>query len=139
MSSRRGSDDKDKLGRLDDLVIAEVAAAPDDEVLKVVGKEEIAHTRAAFATAKGLVGKSRMAQAKASVAILRARPLPGVGNRPRGGAALRALRAQDTNLDNKLTMAARSGGASVEADEASIEEDLAELESLEAETKGGNE
>ena len=77
MSSSGGSNEKDKLGRLDDLVIADIAATPDEEVLRELGKEEIAQTRAAFATAKGLVGKSRMAQAKASVAILRARPLPG--------------------------------------------------------------
>ena len=50
---------------------------------------------------------------------------------------LKAARAQDRSLDQKLTLAARSGGADYEADRPGIEEDLAELDAWDAEEKDG--
>jgi hypothetical protein len=46
------------------------------------------------------------------------------------------LRARDAQLDRKLTLAARNGNGDTHLDQAGIEEDLAELEALEAERRG---
>ena len=45
------------------------------------------------------------------------------------------LRRSDPALDKKMTLAARSGNAKAEADAASLEEDLAELDAWEAQNR----
>lgn len=127
MSRNGDMGDKDKLALLDDLVIAEILATPDEEVLKGADPAGIAATRARAAAAKRLVGRQRMAEAKAAMAIERARPNVVPLDLTKGAAALRSLRAQDRGLDQKLTLAARSGRDGAEADQGGIEEDLAEL------------
>jgi hypothetical protein len=45
------------------------------------------------------------------------------------------LRKSDPTLDKKMTLAARSGTADAEADAASLDQDLAELEAWEAQDR----
>ena len=129
-------DDKDKLALLDDLVLAEILSTPDDAILAGMAPGRIDALRQEITTARIRTGKGRMADAKASLAIDRARPVVVSLNQARGSTALKAARAQDRTLDQKLTMAARSGGANYEADRTGIEEDLAELDAWDAEDRG---
>ena len=129
-------DDKDKLALLDDLVIAEILATPDDVILAGVSPGQIDALRQEVTTARIRAGKGRMADAKAALAIDRARPVVVSLDQARRATALKSARAQDRTLDQKLTMAARSGGADYEADRPGIEEDLAELEAWDDEGRG---
>ena len=76
----------------------------------------------------GFILRSR---ARAAIAADRTRAPPA----PLGGrrASLGTVRRSDPTFDKKLTLAARNAGADFQADEASIEEDLAELEDWEDE------
>ncbi|SFM31244.1 hypothetical protein [Methylobacterium pseudosasicola] len=127
--------DKDKLALLDDLVLAEILSSPDDVILAGMDAGRIDALRQEVATARIRAGKSRMAEAKVHIAIDRARPAVVSLDVARGATALRAARAQDRILDQKLTMAARNGGADYEADRPGIEEDLAELEAWDDEDR----
>jgi hypothetical protein len=139
MSGNGDMNDKKKLAALDELVIAEILATSDAEALAAVSEAEVAEVQARFAAAKIAVGKSRMAKAKAAVAIGRAQPRSLSAGSARGAASLRTLRANDRAFDQRLTMAARNGGADVEADREGIEEDLAELEAWEDDIRDGRE
>ena len=136
MSGDGAMDDKDKLALLDDLVIAEILATPDDVILAGVSPGQIDALRQEVTTARIRAGKGRMADAKAALAIDRARPVVVSLDQARRATALKSARAQDRTLDQKLTMAARSGGADYEADRPGIEEDLAELEAWDDEGRG---
>ncbi|GJD30996.1 hypothetical protein PMNALOAF_2248 [Methylobacterium adhaesivum] len=136
MSWGGGMDDREKLSRLDDLLLAEILSTPDDVILAGIAPGKIDALRQEITTASIKAGKSRMADAKASLVIDRARPVVVSLDQARGAAALKAARAQDRTLDQKLTMAARSGGADYEADRPGIEEDLAELEAWDDEDRG---
>jgi hypothetical protein len=123
----------DKLRKLDDLVIAEILAMSEPELRQLVSDEHVSGVRADFEKARALTGKARLAQAKSAVVLHRAGArIPSIANE-RASAELRALRQRDQNFNRKLTLAARSGGPNGEADAASIEEDLAELDAWEAE------
>lgn len=130
-------DDKEKLACLDDLVLAEILSTPDDAILAETGPEALKALRSEIATARIRAGKGRMADAKASLAIARARPAVVSLDEARGAKALKTARAQDRSLDQKLTLAARSGGADYEADRLGIEEDLAELDAWDDEDRNG--
>jgi hypothetical protein len=136
MSGDGAMDDREKLSRLDDLVLAEILSTPDDVILAGVSPGKIDALRQEITTARIKAGKGRMADAKASLAIDRARPVVVSLDQARGAAALKAARGQDRTLDQKLTMAARSGGSDYEADRPGIEEDLAELEAWDDEDRG---
>lgn len=136
MSGDGAMDDKDKLALLDDLVIAEILSTPDDVILAGIPPGRIDALRQEVTTARIRAGKGRMADAKAALALDRARPVVVSLDQARGATALKAVRAQDRTLDQKLTMAARSGGGDYEADRPGIEEDLAELEAWDDEDRG---
>lgn len=136
MSRRRELGDREKLALLDNLVVEEICGTSDEEILKGVSSSELEETRSRIRAAKSAVGKKRMAEAKAAVALGRARPSGPAVDRTRGAASLRSLRASNPRFDQKLTMAARSGGSGQEEDEGSIAEDLAELERWDAESSG---
>lgn len=121
--------DKEKLSRLDEMVVAEIMAKSDAEILGEVGSDEIAAVRADFERAKLAMAKSRLANAKAAVANARSRPGFAPRSNAQGADALRSARSRDRGFDQKLTLAARSGQSDYEADKPGIEEDLAELES----------
>lgn len=129
-------DDKDKLALLDDLLFEEICGMTDEEVLAEVSPAEIADTRAIFDKARAAQRRARMARAQAAVALDRSRPVLTAASRARGASVLGAIRARDGQLDRKLTLAARNAGGDVGLDQDGIEEDLAELEALEAERRG---
>ena len=131
-------DDKGKLARLDDLVIAEILATPDHEIIARADLAEVEVVRAEIAAARTRAGKDRMAKAKVALALAHARPKVVPLDHARGAAALSAARVSDRDLDRKLTLAARSGGPDYEADRPGIEEDLAELDAWEDEDKDGS-
>lgn len=137
MSGDGAMDDKDKLALLDDLVLAEILAIPDDEILDGVTPGELEVLRQEVVAASIKAGKGRMADAKASLALARARPAVVSLDQARGAAALKAARTNDRALDRNLTLAARNGGADYEADRPGIEEDLAELDAWDDEDRGG--
>ena len=126
--------DKERVDRLDDAVIEEILRMSEAEAVVLVGEADVAASRESLSRAKGLVGKLRLARAKADVALHAA---GAVTIRPRtDGRRVNMLRKSDPALDKKMTLAARSGTANVEADAASMDEDLAELDSWEAQERG---
>lgn len=122
------SDDAERLSLLDDVVVDELLAARAAFVPDAGTEAAAAGARSRIAAAKAAVGKRRLEEAKSAVAAARARPRLVAANEGVGAAALRSARSLDPSLDRKLTMAARNAGAGAEADQAGIEEDLAELE-----------
>ena len=118
-------EDKEKLDRLHDVVIVEFLAMLPEEVMDFTKPEDLESVKSNLADAVARVGRARLARAKAAVAEDARRPrLVGLTG---GAEALRAARANDPEFDKKLSLAARKGGESYEADRASIEEDLDEL------------
>lgn len=136
MSVKDSMNDKDKLTLLDDLLFEEVCGMTDEEILAEVSPAEIAETRSIFEKARAAQRRARMARAQAAVALERSRPALPPASRARGAQVLGALRARDGQLDRKLTLAARNGGGDTDLDQAGIEEDLAELEAMEAQRQG---
>ena len=62
---------KSKLDRIDDFMIEEILATPDEEILAEVSEEEIAAAQSALDKARQSVGKMRLAKAQAEVAATR--------------------------------------------------------------------
>ncbi|WP_077145892.1 hypothetical protein [Sphingopyxis sp. KK2] len=118
-------EDKKNLDRLHDVVIEEFLAMSPEEVMEFTTQEDLDSVKSNLEDAIAQVGRARLARAKAAAATDARRPRP-VGSTG-GGDALRAARANDADFDKKLTLAARKGGASYEADRVGIEEDLDEL------------
>lgn len=136
MSARDSMNDKEKLALLDDLLFEEICGMTDEEVLAEVSPTEIADTRSIFEKARAAQRRARLARAQAAVALDRSRPGLPSASRVRGAQVLGALRARDGQLDRRLTLAARNAGGDGDLDQAGIEEDLAELEAMEAERRG---
>ena len=111
--------DEKKLTILDDLVLSELLSMSDEELLQLASADEIEATRKRLEAATVQAAKIRLGRARAAIAADRARA---------PSASLGAVRRSDPTFDKKLTLAARNAGADFKADEASIEEDLAELE-----------
>ena len=123
--------DEKKLRILDDLVLSELLAMSDEELLRLASADEIEAIRKRLEAATAQAAKIRLGRARAAIAADRTRAPPA----PLGGrrASLGTVRRSDPTFDKKLTLAARNAGADFQADEASIEEDLAELEDWEDE------
>jgi hypothetical protein len=125
--------DKERVDRLDHAIIEEILGMSEAEAAALVGEADVAASRKNLAQAKGLVGKLRLARAKADVALHAA---GAATTRPRTeGRRVNMLRKSDPALDKKMTLAARSGTADAEADAASLDEDLAELDAWEAQDR----
>lgn len=118
-------EDKEKLDRLQNVVIEEFLAMSPAEVMEFTPPEDLESVKANLADAIAQVGRARLARAKAAATADALRPR--VVGATSGADALRVVRANDADFDKKLTLAARKGGESYEADRAGIEEDLAEL------------
>ena len=129
MSPGEDQGDAEKLSRLDDVVIETLLADRGTYVADAESTAAVARVRTCIASAKAAVGKRRLEIAKAGVAADRSKPRLVVSDA--GARALRSARAADPALDRKMTMAARNEDAGFEADEAGIEEDLAELDAWE--------
>jgi hypothetical protein len=119
--------DKDKLAHLDDLVIADILSMSESELRSAVSEADVEAIKAGFEKAKTLLGKGKLGRAKAAVASYQGANVV-VLRRGTPTADLGSLRREDREFDKKLTLAARNGGADVEADADGIEEDLAELD-----------
>jgi hypothetical protein len=127
--------DKERTDRLDDAIIAEALGMDREELAGLVSETETEAARADLQRAMAAAGKLRLARAKSEVALHRAGDRKGASAR-HVGTKISALRVRDRTLDQKLTMAARSGTAGAEADAASLEDDLSELDAWEAEERG---
>jgi len=128
--------DKDRVDRLDDAIIAEVLDLDQAELEDLVDASEVAAGRASLNRAMGAAGKLRLVQAKSEVAQYKSRPKSTGSTAASDDSRVQDLRRYDRALDQKMTLAARSGTADAEADAASLDEDLAELDAWEAEDRG---
>lgn len=127
--------DKDRVDRLDGVVIDEILGLDDAEVAALVNAAEIGASQQGLRQAKATVGKLRLARAKTGVALHAAGARKLAGGQEPGGQRVQTLRKSDPVLDKKMTIAARSGKANADADAASMEEDLKELDAWEADDR----
>jgi hypothetical protein len=127
--------DKERVDRLDEAMIEEILGLSDAEAVALVGESDVAGSRQGLLRAKAMVGKLRLARAKADVALHIAGDRTPRGDRRTDGQRLQLLRKSDPILDKKMTLAARTGSANAEADAASLDEDLTELDAWEAEDR----
>lgn len=118
-------DDKERLDRLQDVVIEEFLAMSAAEVMGFTTTEALESVKSNLAAAIAEAGRARLARAKAAAEKDARRPRLVASTS--GAEALRAARAKDSDFDKRLTLAARNGSASYEADKSGIEEDLDEL------------
>jgi hypothetical protein len=125
--------DKDRVDRLDKAMVEEILGLSDDEVATFVGKTDMEASRQGLDRAKATVGRLRLARAKTGVALHAASAKTSRGDGRTDGRRLQTLRSEDPGLDRKMTLAARSGKANAEADAATLDEDLGELDAWEAE------
>ena len=122
--------DKERVDRLDEAIIEEILGLREADAL--VSEADVAASRQSLLRAKGMVGKLRLARAKADVALHVAGAATARSGARTDGHRVQLLRKSDPVLDKKMTLAARSGNANVEADAASLDEDLTELDAWEA-------
>ena len=127
--------DKERVDRLDAAIIEEILGLSDAEATALVGEADVAASRQSLLRAKGMVGKLRLARAKADVALHVAGAATARSGPRTDGHRVQLLRKSDPVLDKKMTLAARSGSANVEADATSLDEDLTELDAWEAEDR----
>lgn len=118
---------KSKLDRIDDFMIEEILATPDEEILAEVSEEEIAAAQSALDKARQSVGKMRLAKAQAEVAASRKSPSVIPLDRVRAQSNLKQMITDDPALRGKLTLAARNADGSSGDDDEGLLEDLAEL------------
>ncbi|MCD9824054.1 hypothetical protein [Bradyrhizobium japonicum] len=125
--------EKERVDRLDQGIIEEILGLSDSEATELVGKDDVAASRKNLVQAKGIAGKLRLVRAKTDVALHVAGAATARIGMLTDGQRVLSLRKSDPVLDKKMTLAARSGRANAEADAASLDEDLAELDAWEAE------
>lgn len=125
MSKGGGMKEMERLDRLDDDLIETILAMSPEGAMEGVTPEDLATMTANVAAAGVKVGQARLARAKAAARSDAGRPKP-IGSAC-GAEALKNIRANDAVFNERLTLAARSGGEDYEADRASIEADLEEL------------
>ncbi len=113
-------DDREKLRLLDDLFMEAILESSDAEALASLEPGDMYSIDEAVAMARRERPRRKMAQARAELAAQRARPRPAGPARVASG---RSAIGEHTGL----TLAARSGGTNHDADQASVDEDLAEL------------
>ena len=61
--------DKERVDRLDEAIIDEILGLSDAEAAALVGESDVARSRQGLLRAKAMVGKLRLARAKADVAL----------------------------------------------------------------------
>jgi hypothetical protein len=125
MSKGKDMKDIERLDRLDDDLIETILAMSPEEAMEGITPDDLAAMTANVTTAGAKVGRARLARAKAAARSDAAKPKPTASTR--SAETLQNIRANDAAFNERLTLAARSGGESYEADRASIEADLEEL------------
>jgi hypothetical protein len=121
---------KTRLEQIDELIINEILATPDDEIIQEVGNAAIADGRAALKGAEAKIGQKRFeaarAQLEASKVAARVVPIESANAK----AAKAKLLAAGPTLRGKLTLAARNaaGSDADDDDDEGLGDDLAELE-----------
>ena len=119
---------KTRLEQIDELIINEILATPDDEIAQEVRNADIAAGRAALLGAEARIGQRRFeaarAQLEASKAAARVIPIDSATAK----AAKAKLLASDPTLQRKLTLAARNAANGGADDDEGLADDLAELE-----------
>src|SRR5262249_17970648 len=114
--------------QIDELIINEILATSDGEIVQEVGSADIAAGRAALLGAEARIGRRRFeaarAQLEASKAAARVVPIDSATAK----AAKAKLLASDPTLRRKLTLAARNAASGGDDDDEGLADDLAELE-----------
>jgi hypothetical protein len=123
MTSRKG-----RLEQIDELIINEILATPEDEIVQEVGKAAIAAGRVALQGAEARIGQRRFAAARAQLEASKAAAQVIPIDRASANAAMAKLLASNPTLKGKLTLAARNAAASDGDDDEGLAADLAELE-----------
>lgn len=120
-------DDAAKLDALDTFVMDQIINSPPDDARANAGPDASQIVRGALANAKAILGKRRMATAKAELAAAKAPatvvPIDIAKTRRR----LEALVQGGGVHGQRLTIAARGAKGGIDADEEGILEDLHEL------------
>jgi len=127
--------EKEHVDRLDEATTEEILGLTDAEAAELVSESDVTASRKSLLQARGRVGKLRLARAKTDAALHVASAAIARGGPRTDGQRVQLLRKLDRVLDKKMTLAARSGSANAEADAASLDEDLAELDAWEAEDR----
>jgi hypothetical protein len=117
--------EKERLERLDDDFVEAILAMTPEEAMDGIIAEDLASMRSRVSAAAAKVGRTRLARARTAAAADANRPRPS--RSAQGAKALNDIRANDAAFNQRLTLAARNGGADYEEDRASIEADLEEL------------
>jgi len=119
---------KTRLEQIDELIIAEILATPDDEIVEEVGKADIDAGRAALRNAEARLAQRRFQMAKEQLEASKAGPRVVPIDSASAKAAKAKLLASDPELRGKLTLAARNAGDGDSDDDEGLADDLAELE-----------
>jgi hypothetical protein len=118
---------KNKLDNIDDFILAETLATPDDEITAEVGEEDIAAGYADLEKARAEAGKRLFAEAKSSLERSKHQSRVVPIDREKQRAKLAKLIEEDPDFRGKLTLAARKRNATSDDDDGLLD-DLAELE-----------
>ncbi len=106
--------DRETLMALDEIIMDEIMAQTDEEALAAISSTDLVHAEELIAAARAAHGQLRMKRAKAAVEADKAR--------------VRTSATAPSRVAPLITKAARSGSADDQADQASFDEDMAELE-----------
>ncbi len=121
-------DDRAKLDALDAFVMDQIINSPPDDGRANAGSDASRVVRGAVANAKMIIGKRRMAAAKAELAAATAAPATVVPiDIARTRRRLEAFVQGGGVHGQRLTLAARGAKGGIDADEEGILEDLHEL------------
>lgn len=139
--SDRPSKEEEELRRLEEALIEDVLSASDDDILAEAEEDGInpvdnqAEMLRLVEAAELNAGKARMAAARAAASAVREAALPSGALRAGVPNAGQVQAANDLGASRELTLAARNGGDQSARDQEGVDEDLAELQALQAKPK----
>lgn len=139
MSTVKKNRSEHELRKIEDALVDSALSLPSSEYraeMEENGEDTTAYValgRAMIADAQRIAGRERMADAKAKVVALKARPAPS----SQGADAAARLAAFKARPESPFMMAARKGTQLSASDEDAVADALAELERLERENGEG--
>jgi len=124
-----------KLDKLADAIMQDIIATSDDEIIAEVGKDDVDRARALFIEVKQELSRKLLAKARTELEDWKSAQGAGRISFDRIEARTRfgKIRADDTDFNRKMTIAARNGEAPTESDIDGLIDDWAELHRLDGE------
>ena len=119
---------KTTLEQIDEFIINEFLATPDDDIVQEVGRADIAAGRAALEAAEARIGQRRFEAARAQLEASKAAGRVVAIDNASAKTAKTRLLASDPALQAKLTLAARNAAGGEVDDDEGLADDFAELE-----------